>query len=77
MIRDVLEHADIEKPAGDGCVLLRISRRTLEDRSVRTSLGARADQLQTLALICSDDGEIVSVLHAYATASGRRYRRVH
>ena len=77
MIRDVLEHADIEKPVGDGCTLVRISRHSLEDRSLRASLGSRADQLQSLALICGDDGAIVSVLHTFATAMGRRYRRVH
>ena len=40
IISDLLAYADVEEPAGGGCTVLRLSRRTLRDRSVRASLSA-------------------------------------
>lgn len=77
MISDVLTYADVEEPVGDGRTVVRLSRQTLRDQSVRSSLGPHADRLQSVALICSRDGEIVTVLHDHGARGGRRYRPAH
>ena len=77
MIKDLIANADVEEPVGRGCTVLRLSRRRLQDQSVRAALGARADQLQSVALIWSEDGEVVTVLHDHGSRAGRRYRPVH
>lgn len=78
MISDLIDFADVEHPAGDGCVVLRVSRRRLADRALRAELHCNPDKLTTLALVwCEDSAEIVTVLLDYGGAKGRRYRRAH
>lgn len=69
----VLAHADIDRPAGSGCTVLRISRTRLTD--LRPRLGAAAERLANLALIWSDRTEtIVTILRDHGGPSARRYR---
>lgn len=78
MIADLIAYADVEEAAGDGCMVLRVSRRQLQDRSIRSSLGVRADQLQSVAVVWSAwSGEVVTVLHDHGGKAGRRYRPAH
>jgi hypothetical protein len=51
MIETLIAHADVETPVGRGCTALRISRRQLQDRELRQSLGSKCDRLASLALI--------------------------
>ncbi|MGO4642481.1 DUF4258 domain-containing protein [Mesorhizobium sp. 2RAF45] len=65
----VLENADVERPLGGNCWLLKVSSRT-----ARTIRGY--DGLAKHAVIYSDStGEVVSILHAASSRRGRRYRR--
>lgn len=78
LIDALLEHADIDAPAGGGCRFLRVSRWRLQDRSVRAELGSRADRLARLVLVWNDaTASIVTVLHHHEGLAGRRYRTVH
>jgi hypothetical protein len=78
VLEAMLMHADFEAPVGDGCTVLRITRRQLQDRDLRAGLGATADRLSSLAVIVADEtGEIVTVMHDHGRAGGRRYRRAH
>ncbi len=68
-IEEILEHADVERPIGDNCRLLRVSRQ----RSAWLNID---DRLARYALIWSDDmARIVTVMPLHDGASGRRYRR--
>lgn len=69
LIARILEHADVEKPIGDGCTLVGVSRRTA--RSDR-----RAEGLDRYRLIESGhNGQVVTAMIVHKGRSGRRYRR--
>jgi hypothetical protein len=71
LIARILEHADLEKPIGDGCTLVGVSRQ--KARSDR-----RADGLDRYRLIESGrNGQIVTAMIVREGRSGRRYRRGH
>jgi hypothetical protein len=75
-INDLIAHADIERPVGDGCTVLRISRRRLDDPSVRAELGSNGDKLASLAVIWNGDrGQVVTLLIDHGRGRGRRYHR--
>ena len=66
----ILEHADIERAAGDNCRLYRVAR------SQARALGD--DRLSRFAVILSDtSGAVVTVLPVTSGRSGARYRRSH
>ncbi|WP_263338018.1 hypothetical protein [Albidovulum salinarum] len=68
-IEAILTHADIERPIGDNCRLVRVSRRWSHGLNID-------DRLGRYAVIWSDDtARIVTVLPLYDGAAGRRYRR--
>jgi hypothetical protein len=78
MISDLIAFADVERPAGDGCTVLRVSRRGLEDRDLRKQLACNPDKLASLALVWNGEScEVVTVLVDHGGAKGRRYRRAH
>lgn len=64
----ILSNADVERPVGDNCRLLRVSRghaRTLN----------LDDRLGRYVLIWSDDNaQVVTVMPIHNGRSGRRYR---
>ena len=68
-IEEILHHADVERPIGDNCTLLRVSRQ----RSAQLNID---DRLARYALIWSDDtARIVTVMPLHDGPAGRRYRR--
>lgn len=68
-IADLLAHADVERPLGDNCRLLRVSR----ERARRLNID---DRLGRYAVIWSDDhGQAVTVMPVHAGRTGRRYRK--
>ena len=70
-VQTILVHADIERPIGDNCRLMRVSRR----RSRKLNID---DRLGRYALIWSDDtARIVTVMPVYDGVNGRRYRKQH
>lgn len=73
LIDAVLDHADLETPVGDGCVAYMISKDRLNERDVRRKLGGMLDRAGKVAVICGDDGAIVTVMHDWG-CQGRRYR---
>jgi hypothetical protein len=71
MIKMILDHADVEKNVGDGCTLIRVSKRQAD--AIHGS-----DKLSKFALIWSDTrSQIVTVVPLHKTAAGRRYCSKH
>lgn len=67
-LRTILEYADIDRPIGGNCRLLRVSHKVA--RSIRGS-----DGLDSFSLIVSDTtGELVTLLPPSRSRRGRRYR---
>lgn len=67
-LRTILEYADIDRPIGGNCRLLRISHQMA--RSIRGS-----DGLASFSLIVSDTtGKLVTLLTPARSRCGRRYR---
>ncbi len=67
----ILMHADIERPIGDNCRLMRVSRRHSRKLNIDDRLGC-------YALIWSDDtARIVTVMPVHDGVSGKRYRKQH
>lgn len=73
LLERVMAHADIEAPVGGGCTAFSVSRQRLKDRDVRRSFGGSIDQAAKIAVVCGDDGSIVTVMKDWGTV-GRRYR---
>jgi len=71
VVQLLLDHHDLDREAGSGCRILRISRRRV--RSDAAMLEPQlARRLENLAVIWSDDrGQIVTVLRNHGTS--RRY----
>lgn len=68
-IEAILMHADIERPIGDNCRLVRVSRHRSQGLNID-------DRLGRYAVIWSDDtARIVTVMPLHDGAAGRRYRR--
>lgn len=68
-VQAILMHADIERPIGDNCRLMRVSRR----RSRKLNID---DRLGRYAVIWSDDtARMVTVMPLHEGANGRRYRK--
>lgn len=71
MIQSILGNADVEKPVGDDCTLIRISKReacAIDD----------GEKLSRFAVIWSDrNAQIVTVLPLHRTSKSRRYRSRH
>lgn len=68
-VETILAHADIDRPIGSNCRLMRVSRR----RSRRLNID---DRLARYALIWSEEkAQIVTVMPLHDGPSGRRYRR--
>lgn len=65
----ILMHADIERPIGDNCRLMRVSRGRSQGLNID-------DRLGRYAVIWSDDtARIVTVMPLHDGIAGRRYRR--
>lgn len=68
-IEAILKHGDIERPIGDNCRLVRVSRQRSQSLNID-------DRLGRYAVILSDDtARIVTVMPLHDGAAGRRYRR--
>jgi hypothetical protein len=68
-VQAILVHADIERPIGDNCRLIRVSRRRSRTLNID-------DRLGRYALIWSDDSaRIVTVMPVHDGVNGRRYRK--
>jgi hypothetical protein len=68
-VNAILAHADVDRPIGGNCRLLRVSRQ----RSTTLNID---DRLGRYALIWSDTtAQIVTVMPLHDGAAGRRYRR--
>jgi hypothetical protein len=64
----LLEHADVERPVGRNCRLLRVSRQACNGL-------LDGERLSRVAAIVSDDtGEIITIFAIHPGAKGRRYR---
>ncbi len=69
-VEAILTHADIERPIGGNCRLMRVSRR----RSRKLNID---DRLGRYALIWSDStAQIVTIMPLETGSAGRRYRRI-
>ena len=78
LIEAVLSHADRNTPVGGNCTAFLVSKARLKDRKVRQTLGADADRLCGLFVVCADEtGEVVTILHNAGGAKGRHYRRAN
>lgn len=70
VIGAILDHADIDRPIGNNCRLLRVSK--LHAATLR-----QPEKLGRYAIIWSDDhSRIVTVLPIQESARGARYRRI-
>lgn len=70
-VNAILVHADIDRPIGGNCRLMRVSRRRSQTLNID-------DRLGRYALIWSEDkAQIVTVMPMHDGPSGRRYRRQH
>ena len=71
LLQAIIDHADVEADAGDGCRLLRVRRQTAVALRIN-------DRLHRFAVIWSErNGRVVTVLPLHSGHSGRRYRKVH
>lgn len=65
----ILAYADVDRPIGGNCRLLRVSRQRSDSLNID-------DRLGRYALIWSDNtAQIVTVMPLHDGATGRRYRR--
>jgi hypothetical protein len=65
----ILSYADVDRPIGGNCRLLRVSRQRSDALNID-------DRLGRYALIWSDNtAQIVTVMPLHDGAAGRRYRR--
>lgn len=64
----LVEHADIEMPAGNGAYVLSISRRQVSSLNLPSKLGR-------YAAIISDDATLTTVAPVHEGRRGRRWRR--
>lgn len=67
MIESVVLGADLEVPVGHGCTALSLTR------AAASAHGALAEKLSGIVAVMSDDGTLVTVLHAYGRR-GKRYQ---
>ncbi|PTX37851.1 hypothetical protein IQ03_05252 [Gemmobacter caeni] len=69
-LETLLKHADVDRPIGDNCRLLRVSRTSAHKLNVD-------DRLARYAVIWSDDtSRVVTVMPLRETRGGARYRRM-
>lgn len=74
-IEFVLQHADIDLEAGNGCYSCRLSHRAAAELLRKGAPISEVDKARSVVLIISkDSGEIVTVMHD-RNSDGRRYRR--
>src|SRR5579862_4664733 len=73
MVHFVLEHADVDLEAGNGCRAYRISSRGVTDLLRSGADVAVAERVRNIVVIACG-GEIVTVMHD-CNQAGRRYRR--
>jgi hypothetical protein len=68
-LNDLLSLADIDRPVGDNCILLRVSKDACESHPNR-------DQLSRYAVIWSDTrNQLVTIVPVRRGRAGRAYRR--
>jgi hypothetical protein len=66
VVKLLIDHADIERPVGGGCSMLRVSR--------RQASAIKTDKLARFALIWSNtQQQVVSVFPVHSSGAGRRY----
>ena len=68
MIEQVILGADLEVPVGHGCTALSLTR------GAASTHGRLAEKLSGIVAVVSDDGTLVTVLHAHGRR-GRRYQK--
>lgn len=67
----ILANADVDRPIGDNCRIIRVSR----EHARRLNID---DRLGRYAVIWSDDtARVVTILPLHEGASAARYRRCH
>lgn len=67
----ILVNADVDRPIGDNCRIIRVSRQRAQHLNID-------DRLGRYAVIWSDDSaRIVTILPLYEGTSAARYRRCH
>lgn len=75
VIKFVLQHADIDLEAGNGCRAYRISDKATVELLKNGIAISELDRARNVVLIvCEDSGEIVTAMHD-CNQVGRRYRR--
>lgn len=68
MLEEILNNADVDRPIGSNCRILRIHRRTAAQLN-------SGDALSRFAIIVSDTtGNVVTILNPNGGRSGARYR---
>lgn len=67
-VESILTHADVENPAGDGAVVISISRQRAKFISVN-------DVARRCAVILSEDGVIITACQIHNTRHGKAWRR--
>jgi hypothetical protein len=73
----VIQHADVELEAGNGCRSLRISKRELAMLIKDGAPLAQVERAASVVVLVGEDGsEVVTVLHD-CNPVGRRYRKQH
>jgi hypothetical protein len=71
----VLQHADVELEAGNGCRSLRISKRGLATLIRNGASGTDVERAtNVIVVVCEENNEVVTVMHD-CNSLGRRYRR--
>jgi hypothetical protein len=70
----VIQHADVDLEAGDGCRSLRISKRGLAMLGGDCTSLALSERAANVVVLVAADGDVVTVMHD-CNSQGRRYRR--
>jgi hypothetical protein len=73
-LADVASHADVEIPAGAGCIAINLSHRRLIELAQLGMPASRIERCRSVALVLGPDGTVITALHM-AGGQGRRYRR--
>ena len=74
----ILNHFDIDHSVGDGCRVLRISRKGALVAAKACGILKMADRLPRIALVEHEGtGRIVTAMRDFGDSRGRRYRRAH
>ena len=74
-VAGLMRSFDRDRPVGNGCSALTLSRQALLELKADGWAPALLDRIQSLAIVVANDGAVVTVLRQYSDRRGRRYRR--